>query len=144
MHAQASCTLSCSCAHTKALLHAIYPSHAGRSFFDSLDRNGDGVVSLDDLRSAMRARKLPEEYAHQFLARARRGRWWVQRVRCGVGLGAKGILPWWCACLPVCAVMPDQILIWYICVPGLQCDDTRSHAIRRSACEESRMAVLGC
>ncbi|KAK9825138.1 hypothetical protein WJX81_003067 [Elliptochloris bilobata] len=58
-----------------------YVEGEGRSFFCSLDRNGDGAVSLDDLRAAMRARKLPEEYATQFLVRARRGRWWVQRVR---------------------------------------------------------------
>ena len=93
MHAQACYALACSCAHTQPLLHANFPSHAGRSFFDSLDRNGDGAVSLDDLRSAMRARKLPEEYAHQFLARARRGRWWVQRVRCGLRLGRRAFCP---------------------------------------------------
>ena len=66
--------------------HPGSPARTGRSFFDSLDSNGDGAVSLDDLRAAMRSRKLPEEYAHQFLARARRGRWWEQRVRCGAGL----------------------------------------------------------
>ena len=54
---------------------------AGRSFFASLDSDSDGAVSVEDLRAAMRARKLPEAYAHQFLARARRGRWWAQRVR---------------------------------------------------------------
>lgn len=55
--------------------------NAGRSFFASLDSDKDGAVSVEDLRAAMRARKLPEAYAHQFLARARRGRWWAQRVR---------------------------------------------------------------
>ena len=89
--------------HTRALQRASQASHAGRSFFDSLDRNGDGAVSLDDLRAAMRSRKLPEQYAQQFLARARRGRWWVQRVRCARCWGQGVSLPWWCARLPVCA-----------------------------------------
>lgn len=95
--------------HTKALQHAPHPSRAGRSFFDSLDRNGDGAVSLDDLRAAMRSRKLPEEYAHQFLARARRGRWWVQRVRCGSGSGLRGFCLGNVRACPYLLIWPDNI-----------------------------------
>lgn len=44
----------------------------GRRFFDELDRDGDGQVTLEDLEVAMRKRKLPRRYARDFLRRTRR------------------------------------------------------------------------
>lgn len=43
----------------------------GRRFFEELDRDGDGQVTLEDLEVAMRNRKLPRKYAREFLRRAR-------------------------------------------------------------------------
>lgn len=54
----------------------------GREFFDSLDRNADGRVSLDDLKVAMRQRNLPDRYAQDFVRSARGGRWWSQSITC--------------------------------------------------------------
>ena len=57
-------------------------SCAGREFFDSLDRDRDGEVSLDDMKAAMRARNLPERYAKDFIRTARGSRWWSQSIKC--------------------------------------------------------------
>ncbi|KAL0340791.1 UNVERIFIED_CONTAM: hypothetical protein Sradi_4595900 [Sesamum radiatum] len=43
----------------------------GKRFFQELDRDGDGQVTLEDLEIAMRNRKLPDIYAHQFMQRTR-------------------------------------------------------------------------
>ncbi len=56
----------------------------GREFFDSLNRNADGRVSLDDLKAAMRQRNLPERYAQDFVRSARGGRWWSQSITCAL------------------------------------------------------------
>lgn len=53
---------------------------AGRLFFRDLDKDGDGRVSMEDMKSAMRARKLPEAYAHEFIKRARGGKWWSRSI----------------------------------------------------------------
>ncbi|KAK3015698.1 hypothetical protein RJ639_006187 [Escallonia herrerae] len=48
-----------------------YTESEGRRFFEELDRDGDGQVNLEDLEVAMRKRKLPRRYAHEFLRRTR-------------------------------------------------------------------------
>ncbi|CAA6661807.1 unnamed protein product [Spirodela intermedia] len=49
-----------------------YTESEGRRFFEELDRDGDGQVTLEDLEIAMRKRKLPPKYAREFLHRTRR------------------------------------------------------------------------
>ncbi|XP_011102130.1 mitochondrial substrate carrier family protein C-like [Sesamum indicum] len=48
-----------------------YTEAEGKRFFQELDRDGDGQVTLEDLEIAMRNRKLPNKYAHQFMQRTR-------------------------------------------------------------------------
>lgn len=48
-----------------------YTEAEGRRFFEELDRDGDGQVTLEDLEVAMRKRKLPRRYAKEFMSRAR-------------------------------------------------------------------------
>ncbi|KAE8702577.1 Chaperone DnaJ-domain superfamily protein isoform 1 [Hibiscus syriacus] len=48
-----------------------YTESEGRRFFEELDRDGDGQVTLDDLEVAMRKRKLPHRYAREFMRRTR-------------------------------------------------------------------------
>ncbi|KAI8539841.1 hypothetical protein RHMOL_Rhmol09G0214500 [Rhododendron molle] len=49
-----------------------YTESEGRRFFEELDRDGDGQVTLEDLEIAMRKRKLPQRYAREFMSRTRR------------------------------------------------------------------------
>ncbi|XP_044508974.1 uncharacterized protein LOC123227905 [Mangifera indica] len=49
-----------------------YTESEGRRFFEELDRDGDGQVTLEDLEIAMRKRKLPRRYAREFMRRTRR------------------------------------------------------------------------
>ncbi|PPD74299.1 hypothetical protein GOBAR_DD28773 [Gossypium barbadense] len=44
----------------------------GRSFFEELDRDGDGQVTLEDLEVAMKKRKLPVKYSREFMRQTRR------------------------------------------------------------------------
>ncbi|ESW15670.1 hypothetical protein PHAVU_007G092200 [Phaseolus vulgaris] len=48
-----------------------YTESEGRRFFEELDRDGDGQVTIEDLEVAMRKRKLPRRYAKEFMSRAR-------------------------------------------------------------------------
>ncbi|PKA48509.1 Protein mitoferrin-like 1, chloroplastic [Apostasia shenzhenica] len=48
-----------------------YTEAEGRRFFEELDRDGDGQVTLEDLEIAMRKRKLPKRYARDLLRRSR-------------------------------------------------------------------------
>ncbi|KAL6128361.1 hypothetical protein ACLB2K_071716 [Fragaria x ananassa] len=48
-----------------------YTEAEGRRFFEELDRDSDGQVTLDDLEIAIRQRKLPRRYAHEFMRRTR-------------------------------------------------------------------------
>ncbi|XP_047332322.1 mitochondrial substrate carrier family protein C-like [Impatiens glandulifera] len=48
-----------------------YTEAEGRRFFEELDRDGDGQVTLEDLEVVMRKRKLPQRYAREFLQHTR-------------------------------------------------------------------------
>ncbi|KAF5177254.1 Calcium-binding mitochondrial carrier protein [Thalictrum thalictroides] len=48
-----------------------YTETEGRRFFEELDRDGDGQVTLEDLEIAMRRRRLPQRYAREFLCRTK-------------------------------------------------------------------------
>ncbi|XP_065869930.1 uncharacterized protein [Euphorbia lathyris] len=48
-----------------------YTESEGRRFFEELDRDGDGQVTIEDLEIAMKKRKLPSRYAREFLQRTR-------------------------------------------------------------------------
>ena len=41
-------------------------------------------MSVEDVRVLMRARKLPDDYAAQFIAAARGNRWWSNSIGCDV------------------------------------------------------------
>lgn len=49
-----------------------YIEAEGRRFFEELDRDGDGEVTLEDLEVAIRKRKLPRRYARDLMQRTRR------------------------------------------------------------------------
>lgn len=49
-----------------------YTEAEGRRFFEELDRDGDGQVTLEDLEIAFRKRKLPRRYARELMQRTRR------------------------------------------------------------------------
>ncbi|XP_073104470.1 uncharacterized protein [Elaeis guineensis] len=49
-----------------------YTEAEGRRFFEELDRDGDGQVTLEDLEIAMKKRRLPRKYAREFLCRTRK------------------------------------------------------------------------
>ncbi|XP_020700454.1 mitochondrial substrate carrier family protein C [Dendrobium catenatum] len=48
-----------------------YTEAEGRRFFEELDRDRDGHVTLEDLEIAMRKRRLPKKYAREFFRRTR-------------------------------------------------------------------------
>jgi hypothetical protein len=68
---------------------------AGKRFFDELDADKDGRIDVTDLKRAMKARNLPEDYAYSFMDRAKRNPFarsigyadWAARIalstRCG-------------------------------------------------------------
>lgn len=48
-----------------------YTQSEGKRFFQELDRDGDGQVTLEDLETAMTRRRLPRRYAREFMRRTR-------------------------------------------------------------------------
>ncbi|XP_050250214.1 uncharacterized protein LOC126697315 [Quercus robur] len=48
-----------------------YTETEGRRFFEELDRDGDGQVTLEDLEVAFRKRKLPRRYANELMRRTK-------------------------------------------------------------------------
>nr|GME12892.1 mitochondrial substrate carrier family protein C [Ipomoea batatas] len=48
-----------------------YTEAEGRRFFQELDRDCDGQVTLEDLEVALNDRKLPKQYAHEFMRHTR-------------------------------------------------------------------------
>jgi Ca2+-binding EF-hand superfamily protein len=58
-------------AHELFVVHNLCCAAAGKRFFEELDRDGDGQVTLEDLEVAMRKRRLPKRYARDFLRRTR-------------------------------------------------------------------------
>ncbi|XP_019198507.1 PREDICTED: mitochondrial substrate carrier family protein C-like isoform X2 [Ipomoea nil] len=48
-----------------------YTEAEGRRFFEELDRDCDGQVTLEDLEVALNDRKLPKQYAHEFMRHTR-------------------------------------------------------------------------
>uniref|UniRef100_A0A0E0MBH0 EF-hand domain-containing protein n=1 Tax=Oryza punctata TaxID=4537 RepID=A0A0E0MBH0_ORYPU len=48
-----------------------YAEFEGKRFFEELDRDSDGQVTLEDLEVAMRKKRLPRRYARDFLRRTR-------------------------------------------------------------------------
>ncbi|KAI3965120.1 hypothetical protein MKX01_014051 [Papaver californicum] len=48
-----------------------YTESEGRRFFEELDRDGDGQVTLEDLEIEMKKRRLPRKYARDFMRRTR-------------------------------------------------------------------------
>lgn len=53
---------------------------ADAAFFELLDRDSDGKVTVDDLKECLKKNNLPGDYAHQFIERARGGRWWANAI----------------------------------------------------------------
>lgn len=53
---------------------------AGRAFFGELDSDGDGKVTADDVKRALRERNLPDGRARDLISAARGGRWWSQSI----------------------------------------------------------------
>jgi hypothetical protein len=51
-------------------------------FFKQLDRDGDGRITVDDLKQCLAKNNLSEDYAFQFIDRARGGRWWSSSITC--------------------------------------------------------------
>lgn len=43
-----------------------YTEEEGKVFFDNLDNDGDGIVTVEDLKKEMRRRNLPEKYAYRY------------------------------------------------------------------------------
>ena len=58
--------------------------HAGKMLFKELDRDGDGRLTVDDMKAAMRRRNLPEDYGKQFINEARQSRWWQNSIGCAL------------------------------------------------------------
>ena len=58
------------------------PAHADSELFKQLDTDNDGRVTLDDLKRVLAEKNLPEDYAVQFINRARGAKWWASSITC--------------------------------------------------------------
>ena len=71
----------------QCILRTTYPYYVagcvltpGKKFFDQLDRDKDGRVTMDDIRDALAARKLPVGYAKEFFEEVRGEKWWLRSL----------------------------------------------------------------
>ena len=55
---------------------------ADKELFKRLDRDKDGRVEASDLKEYLRKKNLPQDYAHEFINRARGARWWSSSITC--------------------------------------------------------------
>ena len=59
-----------------------YVDSQDADFFNSIDTDGDGKVTAEDLKAVLAQSNLPAEYANQFIKRARAGRLWGGAITC--------------------------------------------------------------
>lgn len=58
-----------------------------------LDQDQDGKVTVDDLKECLRRNNLSQDYAHQFISRARGARWWASSITYASWLAGENAKP---------------------------------------------------